>query len=137
SVALRLAGITAKTPDSPRGTVVRGAQGNHTGAPEDAAMGHMPRVIPPLSHDQRLKAAKRALAHAASVGITSVQNMSAGYGDIAIYSELLQRAELTARIYAAPSIMSQEDQAKIGVGHAFGGPYLRIGALKAFADGSL
>jgi len=100
-------------------------------------MEYMRKVIPPLSHDQRLQAANRALAYAASVGITSVQNMSAGYGDIAIYSELLQRAELTTRIYAAPSIMSQEDQVKIGVRHAFGGPYLRIGALKAFADGSL
>ena len=137
SVALRLAGVTAKTPDPPGGTVVRDARGNPTGALKDAAMAYVHKVIPPPSHDQRLKAAKRALAHAASVGVTSVQNMSAGYGDIAIYSELLQRGELTTRIYAAPSIMGVEDQAKIGVRHAFGGPYLRIGALKAFADGSL
>ena len=30
-----------------------------------------------------------------------------------------------------------DDLAKLGIGHAFGGPYLRVGALKAFADGSL
>jgi hypothetical protein len=137
SVALRLAGVTARTPDPPGGTVVRDAQGNPTGALKDAAMEYVHKVIPPSSHDQRLKAAKRALAHAASVGVSSVQNMSAGYGDIAIFSELLQRGELTTRIYAAPSVMNVEDQAKIGVRHAFGGPYLRIGALKAFADGSL
>jgi predicted amidohydrolase YtcJ len=137
SVALRLAGVTAKTPDPPGGTIVRDAQGNPTGALKDAATEYVRRVIPPMSHDQRLTAAKRALAHAASLGVTSVQNMSAGYGDIAIYAELLQRGELTARIYAAPSIVGFEDQAKIGVRHAFGGPYLRIGALKAFADGSL
>jgi len=41
------------------------------------------------------------------------------------------------RIYAAPLIPQMDDQAKIGIRHAFGGPYLRIGALKAFADGSL
>ena len=137
SVALRLAGVTAKTPDPPGGTVVRDAQGNPTGALKDAAEAYVRKVIPPLSHEQRLQAAKRALAHAASVGVTSVQNMSAGYGDIAIYAELLQRGELTTRIYAAPSIVGFEDQAKIGVRHAFGGAYLRIGALKAFADGSL
>jgi predicted amidohydrolase YtcJ len=137
SVALRLAGITAKTPDPPGGTVVRDAAGNPTGALKDAAMAYVRKVIPPLSHDQRLKAAKGALAHAASVGVTSVQNMSVGYADIAIYSELLQRGELTTRIYAAPSVMGAEDQAKIGIRHAFGGPYLRLGALKAFADGSL
>jgi predicted amidohydrolase YtcJ len=137
SVALRLAGITAKTPDPPGGAIVRDAQGTPTGALKDAATNYIDKVIPPLSHDQRVKAVQRALRYAASVGVTSVQHMDAGYADIAVYAELLQRGELTARIYAAPLITQVEDQAKIGVRHAFGGPYLRIGALKAFADGSL
>jgi len=137
SAALRLAGITAKTPDPPGGTIVRDAQGNPTGALKDAATDYIDKVIPPLSHDQRVKIVKRALRYAASVGVTSVQHMDASYADIAIYDELLQRGELTTRIYAAPLITHVEDQAKIGVRHAFGGPYLRIGALKAFADGSL
>ena len=137
SVALRLAGITAKTPDPPGGTIVRDAQGNPTGALKDAATDYIDKVIPPLTHDQRLKIVKRALAHAASVGVTSVQHMVASNEDIAVYSELLQRDELTTRIYVAPSITHVDDLAKLGIGHAFGGPYLRIGALKAFADGSL
>jgi predicted amidohydrolase YtcJ len=137
SVALRLAGITAKTRDPPGGTIVRDAQGNPTGALKDAATDYIDKVIPPLTHDQRLKIVKRALAHAASVGVTSVQHMVASNEDIAVYSELLQRDELTTRIYVAPSITHVDDLAKLGIGHAFGGPYLRIGALKAFADGSL
>ena len=137
SVALRLAGISAKTPDPPGGTIVRDAQGNPTGALKDAATDYIDKVIPPLSHDQRVKAVKRALRYAASVGVTSVQHMDASYADIAVYSELLQGGELTTRIYAAPLITHVEDQTKIGVRHAFGGSYLRIGAVKAFADGSL
>lgn len=137
SLALRLAGITAKTPDPPGGTVVRDAHGNPTGALKDAAMDYIDKAIPPLTHEQRVKIVKRALAYAASVGVTSVQHMSASYEDIGVYSELLQGGELTARIYAAPSISGVDDLAKLGVRRAFGGPYLRIGALKAFADGSL
>jgi len=137
SLALRLAGVTAKTPDPPGGVIVRDAGGKPTGALKDAAMHLVNKVIPPLSHDQRLKAVKRALAHAASVGVTSVQNMNPDYEDIAAYSELLEKGELTARIYAAPLITQVDDQTKIGIRHAFGGPFLRIGALKAFADGSL
>jgi predicted amidohydrolase YtcJ len=137
SVALRLAGITAKTPDPPGGTIVRDAQGNPTGALKDAAMDYVDKIIPPLSHDQRMKIVKRALAYAASVGVTSVQHMSASYEDIDVYSELLQSGELTLRIYVAPSITHVDDLAQLGVRHSFGGPYLRIGALKAFADGSL
>ena len=106
SVALRLAGITAKTPDPPGGTVVRDAEGNPTGALKDAATDYIDKVIPPLSHDQRRKIVTRALAYAASVGVTSVQHLVASYDDIAVYSELLQRDELTARIYAAPSSLT-------------------------------
>jgi len=137
SLALKLAGITAKTPDPPGGMIVRDAQGNPTGALKDAATDYIDKVVPPLSHDQRLKIVRRALDHAASLGVTSVQHMVASYEDIAVYSELLQSGELTTRIYAAPLITHVEDQAKLGIGRAFGGPYLRIGALKAFADGSL
>ena len=137
SVALRLAGITAKTPDPPGGTIVRDAQGNPTGALKDAATDYIEKVIPPLSHEQRAKVVKRAMAYAGSVGVTSVQHMDASYEDIAVYAELLQRGELTTRIYAAPLITHVDDQARLGIRHAFGGPYLRIGAVKAFADGSL
>jgi predicted amidohydrolase YtcJ len=137
SVTLRLAGITAQTPDPPGGVIMRDGQGNPTGALKDAAMDYVYKVAPPLSHDARLRATKRALAHAASLGVTSVQHMNPEYADIAIYSELLERGELTARIYAAPLITGVDDQVKIGIGHAFGSPFLRIGALKAYADGSL
>jgi predicted amidohydrolase YtcJ len=137
SIALRLAGVTPKTPDPPGGVIVRDAQGNPTGALKDAAMDLVNKVIPPLSHDQRMKAVKRALAHAASLGVTSVQHMDPDYEDIGAYSELLEKGGLTTRIYAAPLITQVDDQTKIGIRHAFGGPFLRIGALKAFADGSL
>src|SRR5882724_5383814 len=137
SVTLRLAGITSKTPDPPGGVIVRDAQGNPTGALKDAAMDYVYKVAPPLSHDERLRAIQRALAHAASLGVTSVQHMNPEYADIAVYSELLERGELTTRIYAAPLIPGVDDQVKIGVRHAFGSPLLRIGALKAYADGSL
>jgi len=137
SLTLRLAGITAQTPDPPGGVIVHDAQGNPTGALKDAAMDYVYKIAPPLSHDRRVKAVKRALAHAASLGVTSVQHMNPEYADIAVYDELLQGGELTARIYAAPLITAVDDQVKIGIRHAFGGPFLRIGALKAYADGSL
>jgi len=47
-------------------------------------MDYIDKVIPRLSHEQRLRVVKRALAYAASVGVTSVQHMVAGYEDIAV-----------------------------------------------------
>ena len=137
SLALRLAKIDAGTPDVPGGEIVRDSAGNPTGALKDAAQDLLTKAIPPLSHAKRMHAIQRALAHAGSLGVTSVQEMDASYESIAVYSELMQRGELTARIYAAPLITHVEDQSKLGIRHAFGPPELRIGALKAFADGSL
>jgi predicted amidohydrolase YtcJ len=137
SLALKLAGITSQTPDPAGGVIVRDAQGNPTGGLKDAAQDMLFKAIPPPSHDQRRKKIERALAHAASLGVTSVQHMNPDYADIAIYSELLDEGKLTTRIYAAPLITQVDDQVKIGIRRAFGSPYLRIGALKAYADGSL
>ena len=44
---------------------------------------------------------------------------------------------MTTRIYAAPMETGWYDQAKIGVHRAFGSPWLRLGAVKGYADGSL
>jgi predicted amidohydrolase YtcJ len=137
SLALKLAGITAQTPDPDGGVIVRDRNGNPTGALKDAAQDMLFKAIPPLTHDQRRHAIERALEHAASLGVTSVQNMNPDYADIAVYNELLNEGKLTTRIYAAPLITQVDDQVKIGVRRAFGGPYLRIGAVKAYADGSL
>jgi hypothetical protein len=137
SIALKLAGVTKDTPNPPGGEIVRDGQGNPTGVLKDAAQSLVDRKIPPLSHERRLRAAKRALSYAARLGVTSVQAMSASYDDIRVYSELAERDELTTRIYAAPALSTWEQEAKIGIRHAWGSSYLRIGALKAFADGSL
>jgi predicted amidohydrolase YtcJ len=141
SVALRLAGITARTPDPPGGVIVRDSRGNPTGALKDAAQDIMFKVLPPMNRDQRLHAAQRALAHAASLGVTSGQYMddddNETYDDLKVFSELHEQGKLTTRLYVAPSIVDWDDQAKIGVRHAFGSPDLRIGALKGYADGSL
>ena len=137
SAAMKLARISAETPDVPGGVIVRDASGTPTGIFKDAAQALIFKAIPPASHDQRLAAAKRALAYAASVGVTSVQHMSAEYADVEVYSELLEQGHLTTRIYCAPLETGWQDQAKLGVRRAWGSSYLRLGAVKGFADGSI
>ncbi len=137
STALGRAGITESTPDPPGGAIVRDANGYPTGVLKDAAMESVARVIPKMTPDQRLAVVKRALRYAASVGVTSLQDMNPSYDDIAVYAELANRNELTARIYAAPLELGWYDQAKLGVHRSFGSSWLRIGAVKGYADGSL
>ena len=137
SAALRAAHITRATPDPPGGTIVRDSKGEPTGALKDSAMSPVFAVIPDLTPAQRLRAVKRATAHAASVGVTSVQDMTPDFADVSTYQLLDQRGEMLTRIYAAHVIEAVNELAKVGMRHAFGGPWLRVGAVKAFADGSL
>ncbi len=137
SAAMKLAGVTAKTADVPGGVIVRDANGNPTGIFKDAAMTLIFKAIPPMTPDQRLRAARAALKHAASLGVTSVQHMNPEFADVAAYSELAEKGELTTRIYAAPMETEWRDQAKVGIRRAWGSSDLRLGAVKGYADGSL
>src|SRR5258706_401598 len=137
SAALRLAQIRRDTGDPARGLIVRDAQGEPTRIVKDAAVDIVAAVIPLPTRDVRARAIRAALAHAARLGVTSVQEMNPDAEDVSVYAELLERGELTARLYEAPPIATVADWTKVGVRHAFGSPWLRVGALKQYADGSL
>jgi predicted amidohydrolase YtcJ len=137
SLALKLAGVTRDTKDVPGGLIVRDPQtGEPTGVLKDAALDLVDKVVPERSFDEKLNAARAATTHAASVGVTSVQDMSAG-DDVGLYQYMLERGELKTRIYGMFSIVRWEVLGKTGVHGAFGSDMLRIGGLKGFADGSL
>jgi predicted amidohydrolase YtcJ len=137
SVTLRLASITAKTPDPPGGQIVRDAHGNPTGVLRDAAQSLVEKIRPPLTRARRMHAIHLGLEHAASLGVTSAQDKNPPYDDVKAYAELAEKSELTVRMYVAPMETDWKDQAKIGVRHAFGTSFLRMGAVKGYADGSL
>jgi hypothetical protein len=137
SVAMKLAGVTAATPDPPGGVIVRDAAGNPTGLLKDAAMGLINRVIPPFTPARRAQALTRALEHAAALGVTSVRDMGPDAGDLSAYADFAESGRLTVRISAAPSELQWADQARLGIRRGFGTPLFRLGAVKGFADGSL
>ncbi len=136
SLAMKLAGVTKDTKDVAGGLIVRKANGEPAGVFKDEAMGYIGKVIPNASAEQSLQFAKAASDHAASLGVTSVQDMSAGMG-VAAYQELLRRGELKTRIYGCSPLGNYTNWKNTGVQAAFGGSWIRVGCLKGFADGSL
>ncbi|CAN5709046.1 amidohydrolase [soil metagenome] len=137
SLALRLAGVRRETPDPPGGLIVRNPKtGEPTGVLKDAAMSYVWKIVPESSFQEKLIAARAATEHAARLGVTSVQDMSAG-NDIGVYQTLLERGELKTRVYAVSPLPGWERLARTGVRARFGSHMLRIGGLKGFSDGSL
>ena len=136
SVALKLAKVTKETKEVEGGVIVRDANGNPTGVLKDAAMSYVYAVIPPMSFEQRFEALEAATNYAASLGVTSVQDMSAGT-DIGVYQELLRQGKLKTRVYAVSPLSDWKRWERAGVRYAFGSEMLRVGGLKGFVDGSL
>ena len=137
SLALKLAGVSKQSTDPPGGLIVRDPNtGEPTGVLKDAAMSYVWKVIPESSFEEKLAAAAAATAHAARLGVTSVQDVSAG-NDVGVYQTLLDRGELKTRIYAIAPLPAWDRLAKAGVRAHFGSQMLRIGGLKGFSDGSL
>lgn len=136
SLAFKLAGVDKNTKDVEGGEIVRDAQGNPTGVLKDAAMAYVNKVIPAFSFAEKLEQALAATEYAASLGVTSVQDMSAGT-DVGVYQELARQGKLKTRIYGCSPLADYSRWQKTGVTRAFGNDWLRVGCLKGYSDGSL
>ena len=136
SLAMKLAKVDKSVKDVAGGEIVRDASSNPTGIFKDAAMDYVAKAIPDPSFEERLEAAQAATDHAASLGITSVQDMSAGT-DVGVYQELLRRGTLKTRVYGCSPLADYKRWQNTGLHYAFGDPMLRVGCLKGYADGSL
>ncbi len=136
SLAMKLAGVTKDTKDVSGGLIVRDTSGSPAGVFKDNAMGYISKVIPEPSPEESLQYAKAASDYAASLGVTSVQDMSAGSG-VAAYQELHRRGELKTRVYGCSPLGNYTKWNNTGISAAFGSSWVRVGCLKGFADGSL
>jgi predicted amidohydrolase YtcJ len=136
SLALRLAGITRDTADPPGGTIVRDAAGAPTGVLKDNASDLVARVIPEPSREMNLRAARAALAEAARVGVTTVQDNSS-VDALPTYRELRARGELTARMHVWRYASAMPALMQAGIRSGLGDDWIRLGALKILSDGSM
>ncbi len=136
SLALKNAAITRETPNPPGGLIVRDADGSPTGVLKDAAMDLLERVIPEPTEEQLERAVVAALGEASRYGLTGIHDISSA-ADLRVYQKLQKQGRLTARIYSILPVAQWESLAGLGIRANFGNHYLKIGALKAFADGSL
>ncbi|MGO8787831.1 MAG: amidohydrolase [Terriglobia bacterium] len=145
SLALKLAGVTRATPDPVGGIIVRDATGEPTGIFKDAAQDLIGKVIPPPSEADMTEALRAALTEAARVGLTSVHSITVDAdswnGSFTGEIQLLRRAKLegwlTCRMYEIVPSARWEKLRDAGLEHNMGDDFIKLGAVKAFADGSL
>jgi predicted amidohydrolase YtcJ len=142
SRALAAAGITAATPDPPRGRIERDPRtGAPTGTLRETAMALVERHVPPRTPAEWERGAERALALAASLGLTSLYDARADSNMLEGYAALERRGALAARVVAAvdvdPGAAVADEVARLRrLRSRFRGPRLRVIAAKILVDGA-
>lgn len=140
SAALNLVGIGRTTPDPSGGVIERDPfTGEATGILKDNAMQLVQESIPTPSRRQFEEALVAAMQHAARMGITSVQDITAwkDWNDWETFRRFQERQQLTLRIYARTQITEWEKQVTLREKEFGGDSWLRWGGVKGFVDGSL
>jgi predicted amidohydrolase YtcJ len=144
TMALQKLQIDSQSVDPPGGRIEKDSQGEPTGVLKDAAMNRLAEVIPPLDKTGRRSALLAAMHFAASLGVTSVQDMSSGHieSDAAtarLLHELDMQNQMPIRVYMAIALHSLGDKDRTTaeqVIHLKATSMLHMGGFKAFADGS-
>jgi hypothetical protein len=142
STALERAGIDAETPSPPGGTIeVR--DGTLTGLLAETARHPVQAVLPEIGEDDLVAAIRRAGAHCASLGITSVMDAAVGirmgFAEIGAYHRAKREGGLPVRVDMC--LLGGEDGIvercfEAGLITGTGDDELMIGPVKIFTDGS-
>ena len=137
SFALELAGVTKDTESPEGGLIVKDpVTGEPTGVLKDNAMYLVTKHIPDPTPDENYQALIAALDEAKRLGITSVQDIT--YGDaLSAFEKAKDEGKLTCRIFTRWPIADYKNHVEKNITAGFGDDLIRMGSLKAFADGSL
>jgi len=135
AAAMHAAKVTSATRAPVGGEIPRDARGEPIGIFKDNAEGLIDAAIPAPSAEQEDSAVARALAHAASLGVTATANMSASWANLAAYKRMERAGRMTARVVLYIPIDRWHAVAD-SVRNGAGDDWVRIGGLKGYMDGS-
>ena len=99
--ALKLAGLSAQTPDPLGGKVGRDASGNPSGILEDAAQEGVAKLIPAPTAADNVKAAAAALDALRRQGVTTFLDAAAEQPSLEAFAAVKRQGKLTARAHFA------------------------------------
>ena len=136
AAAMRAAKITSATHDPVGGEIPRDALGEPIGIFKDNAEDLIGAAIPASSAEQQDSALARALAHAASLGVTATGNMSASWANLAAYQRMERAGRMTLRVSLYLPIDDWRTVADSVRRNGAGDDWVRIGGVKGYMDGS-
>jgi len=138
SRALALAKIAESSPNPPHGEFFRDATGRHNGrVAEHAAEAILALAVRPPSREDYRKGAALISKQFASRGITSACEADGNPAILQGYQDARDAGELMGRFYTHIDYGELDKMMAAGVHTGFGDEWVRVGAVKLFADGSI
>ncbi len=147
-MALRIAGITRKTPNPPGGEILKGPDGEPTGFLRETAQGLVRAKLSEWEANrseeekqaEALKIVELAGEDVLSKGITTFHDAGTSFRNIDLFKQLAETGKLPVRLYVMvggepiDSLKAKLPQYRmVGVGNNF----LTVRAIKLYADGAL
>jgi hypothetical protein len=138
SAALRAGGLSRATRDIAGGVIVRDPRtGEPTGVLKDMAMAPVEGAVPAPTDAQRDAALRRALAFAATKGVTAFAHVSVVPADLGTYLRAKAAGALTARAALYFPLETWRAVADTVKALGRGDDWVWIGGVKGYVDGSL
>jgi predicted amidohydrolase YtcJ len=138
SRALELVKVTENTPDPDHGKYFRDAAGHHNGrVAENAVDAFLTLAVKPASREDYRKGAALISKRFASRGITSACEADGNPAILQGYQDARDAGELMGRFYTHIDFSDLDRMIAAGVHTGFGDEWVRVGAVKLFADGSI
>jgi predicted amidohydrolase YtcJ len=137
SRALQLAGIGVETPDPPGGEIERDpATGQPTGILKERAMDLISPLLAEPDDRAAVAAVQAAMTQAHRHGIVAIHNME-GAAALRAYQDLRDAGALKLRVLQQIPESDLDAAIQMGIRTGLGDEFLRLGAVKIFADGAL
>ncbi|MEX0980285.1 MAG: amidohydrolase [Gemmatimonadota bacterium] len=108
--------------------------GEPTGRLTPEAAARVREAIPPKSLEQKLDEARIAMAQLAELGVTTIHDNTPP-DQFEVYRALIERDEMTTRIYARPSLTDFDELPSLGLPPEVGGEWVKVHGLKGHVDG--
>lgn len=138
SLAFQRAGITESSPDPVGGRFDRDGNGALTGRAAEAAT-YILRSAgqKPYSRADLQAGVAEISRRLAAAGITSATDAGAAPEDLRAYQDARDAGELKTRIYCHMGVDFLDDMITAGVRTGLGDEWVKVGAVKCMADGSI
>jgi predicted amidohydrolase YtcJ len=136
SAALAAAGIDRGTPDPEGGHIVRDANGEPTGVLLERAVELMRPHLPVPGPEELLAGIRESQRLAHQMGVTGIHDVE-GPEALAAFRRMELAGELKLRVLFHPPVAQLPTLIANGVRSGQGTPWLTLGGVKLFLDGSL